>query len=231
MEAAKHIIGIDKVKIGDVLLCVMKGRMAEKVELKTGSKYTHAGICYSEDEVVDMTLDGIQKTKLSEFVADTDHVAVFRNPYIWSEDRNKELQTFLDNAITQGIKYDKRGVYTFTDRKATHQWSVHEKLLKFFEEGLQPDDHRKPKYVCSELIVASLIEIGVIDPSAAVLYKPDTYSTGDLSHDPTFGYFVGYLTPGTNDQVPDDDEFANGFTFSELIEAAKGMVSRPQLQQ
>lgn len=231
MESSKRIIQAQEIQTGDVLLCVLQGRMAEKVEINTCSKYTHAGICYSEDEIVDMTIEGIQKNKISEFIADAEYVAVFRNPYIWGGDRIEKLRQFLDAAITQGVKYDKRGVYTFTDRKAEHQWNVHEKILEYFENGLQPDDHKKQKYVCSELIVASFIEIGAIDTSASVFYKPDTYSAGDLSRDPTFGHFVGYLTSEKNNPIPDDDEFARGFTFYELIEAAKGMVSRPELQQ
>jgi hypothetical protein len=225
MNTTKKIVEFNQLQAGDVLLCVISGNTAEKVESITGSKYTHAGICYSKLEVVDMTLGGIQKTGISEFVANSEYIAIFRNPHIWNQGRVQKFHSFLDTAIDARLKYDKRGAVTFADRKKEHQWGLHGKLYKHFEEGLQPQDHKKLKYICSALVVASFIEIGFIQPSAAIAYQPDTLSAGDLGRDPTFGYFVGYLKSANSGEIPDDDEFANNFTLDELAIAEQDLVS------
>jgi hypothetical protein len=224
MNPIDRIINLNQLQTGDVLLCVIGGRLAEKVEHNTGSKYTHAGICYSAAEVVDVTFGGIQKTAAAEFVAGSEYVAVFRNPYIWNQKRVQAFHHFLDNAISASLSYDRTGARTFAERKEDHQLTLIDKLYEHFEKGLQAVDHRKPKYICSELVVAAFIEIGFILPSAAITYQCDTYSPGDLGRDPTFGFFVGYLKPETTKEIPKDDEFANKVTLGELKMAEDGLM-------
>jgi hypothetical protein len=216
MSPTDRIIAVDQLRTGDVLLCVLAGRLASKVEHHTGSKYTHAGICYNEAEVVDVTLAGIRKSGALAFVEGKEYVAVFRNPYIWNQGRVEALRQFLDSALTQQIGYDKSGARTFVERKADHDLTLLAKIHEHFEQGLQPVDHKKLEYICSELVVAAFIEIGYIQPSAAIVYQCDTYSPGDLGHDPTFGFFVGYLRPKNTGEIPADDEFARNVTLGEL---------------
>jgi hypothetical protein len=224
MNPNARIMALNQLQTGDVLLCVMGGRLAAKVEHNTESKYTHAGICYNEVEVVDVTLGGIQKAPAAQFVAGSEYVAVFRNPYIWNQNRVQAFHRFMDNAINARRKYDRTGARTFAERKEDHKLTLLAKLYEHFENGLQPVDHNKLKYICSELVVAAFIEIGFIQPSAAIAYQCDTYSPGDLGRDPTFGFFVGYLKPETTEEIPADDEFANKVTLGELKIAEDDMI-------
>lgn len=65
----------------------------------------------------------------------------------------------------------------------------------------------KNKYFCSELIVNCFIHTGFISQSAAIMYLPKVYSPGDLSRDPTFGIFYGYLTTEDINTIPIEDVF------------------------
>ena len=224
MNTANRIIALDQLQTGDVLLCVLRGRLAAKVAQNTGSNYTHAGLCYSDTDVVDVALGGIQKSAAADFVAGTEYVAVFRNPRIWSKNRVLALRHFLDTAIERCLKYDRKGASTFVERKEGHQLTLLAKLYEHFEKGLQPINHNKLEYICSELVVAALIEIGYIQTSAAIAYQCDTYSPGDLGHDATFGFFVGYLKPENTGEIPTNDEFANKVTLGELILTEQSMM-------
>ncbi|MET4448505.1 hypothetical protein ABIB75_006815 [Bradyrhizobium sp. GM2.2] len=46
--------------------------------------------------------------------------------------------------------------------------------------------------------------VGIIGDTAQIAYKADAYSPVDLYEDPTFGWFLGYITANPND-IPEDD--------------------------
>jgi hypothetical protein len=49
---------------------------------------------------------------------------------------------------------------------------------------------------------------GIIDESAHVAFPPDMFSPGGLHQEPTFGWFVGYITDELQ-RVPSDDPLLN----------------------
>ncbi len=53
----------------------------------------------------------------------------------------------------------------------------------------------KSRYFCSELVADCFVITGFVEPSAAVVYKPNATSPGALGRDPTFGIFVDILLP------------------------------------
>ncbi len=219
-----RIIDPNTLEPGDLLLCVMPGTVAEQVEQVTGSKYTHAGICYNSAEVVHMSVRGIKKEPVSRLLESSQRIAVLRNPYIWSVKRVEALKQFLDDALANRRRYDMEAAQKFETRKDEHRINLLARLHDHFENGLQPENHSKLRYICSDLVVAAFIEIGYIQPSAAIVYRGDTYSAGDLGRDPTFGYFVGYLKPDHSGDIPRDDEFANKVTLAELKIAEAEMI-------
>jgi hypothetical protein len=60
---------------------------------------------------------------------------------------------------------------------------------------------------------------GILDPSAAVVYRSDVISPGDLGRDPTFGTFCGYVSDVSGYNIPETDEFFHATTFHEIFEA------------
>jgi len=224
MNPSNRIIDISELKPGDLLLCVMSGNTAQQVEQATGSKYTHAGICYDSEQVVHMTLRGIRKHSASQLLNSSQYIAIFRNPYIWSPERLQAFRQFLDDALANRRRYDMHAAETFEFRRDEHRLNLLAKLYDHFENGLSPDNHNKLQYICSDLVVAAFVEIGFIQPSAAIVYKGDAYSAGDLGRDPTFGFFVGYLKPEGTEGIPVDDEFANKVTLGDLTVVANDMM-------
>jgi len=150
-------------------------------------------------------------------VARYDHLAVFRQPDVWSEDRIEGLRLFIDRVIASGAKYNFLGIGRFKKRKEIHDLTLHDQLRAFFDGKLEPVSSDKGKYFCSELVADCFVATGILDPSAAVMYKSDVTSPGDLGKDPTFGTFFGYISVVEGYLVPSTDDFINASTFDELF--------------
>ena len=105
----------------------------------------------------------------------------------------------------------------FVRRKENHELTLPKQLEAYVAGDLEPDSFSKEKYFCSELVADCFAAAGFLHPSAAVVYKADTYAPGDLGKDPTFGTFLGYLTLGDASQIPKNDEFINNVTFGEVF--------------
>lgn len=218
-----------ELKPGDVLLChcnPSKDLVAKMIHKITGSDYCHAAIYYGDSLAAESTAkDGIkkgkiEKVKVSELLSRYDHVAVVRQPDAWAGgDRTSALKLFIDKVVENEAKYNFSGVFTFKNRKELHESNVYEKLKIFFKEELAHISTEKHQYFCSEFVCDCFIAVGFIQPSAAILYQSDTYSPGDLSKDPTFGTFWGYLTDKTEYQVSENDHFYHTTTYDVLFGA------------
>jgi hypothetical protein len=211
------ILELNQLLAGDVLLCYGDGRLANKIAEQSGSKYTHAAICYSPTEAVESGGNSVAKVSIDELVSRYPHIAVLRNPSAWSNQRVLVMNEFLDNIIAKNVKYNLKGVIQFRENKENHEQSIMDQIAAYFERELQPDSYSKDAYFCSELVADCFVVTGFIDQSAAVLYKSSTVSPGDLGKDSTFGTFVGYLTSGDASVIPEDDEFINVATFAEVF--------------
>ncbi|VAW59267.1 hypothetical protein MNBD_GAMMA08-478, partial [hydrothermal vent metagenome] len=148
------------------------------------------------------------------------HVAVIRQPDAWAGvDRISALKLFIDKVVDNKAKYNFNGILKFKDRKEYHEANIYEKLNAFFTGNLAPASTNKHQYFCSEFVCDCFIAVGFIQPSAAVLYQSDTYSPGDLSKDPTFGIFWGYLTNDKGYQVSESDQFYYATTYDVIFGA------------
>ena len=218
-----RLINASQLKPGDVLLCVVEGDLAQRVERATESNYSHAAICYSSTEIVHVELRGIKKIPIELLVRGTKHIAVFRNPYLWRHPLYVEaLKGFLDKAIQNNVRYDRGSAEELMERRADHHLTLLAKLHAHFLDGLEPQSHEKLKYICSEFIVACFTGVGFIKPNARILYQCDTYTPADLGRDPTFGFLVGYIKHGNDYEIPTNDEFAKNVTLHETQLAELG---------
>lgn len=218
MSAEGKILDLNQLKAGDVLLCYGEGPIADKINKKTGSEYSHAAICYSATEAVDSGGGFVRKVAISDIVGYYSHVAVFRSPIAWSPQHVAAMNIFLDKVIGDKCKYNMAGLVGFVRRKENHELTLPKQLEAYFAGELEPDSFSKDAYFCSELVADCFAAAGFLHPSAAVVYKADTYAPGDLGKDPTFGTFVGYLTDGDAAEIPEDDEFINDATFGEVFD-------------
>jgi len=225
MSTNEKIISLDDVEAGDLLLCCGDDKTARKIEAQTDSRYTHSAICINSSEAVEAGLRGIEKNSIQQILSRYPFVAVFRQPDAWSKERIVAMNRFVDQIVESQLKYNIQGIRDFVEKKRNHQISLHDKLAAYFDGDLDPDSYQKEKYFCSELVADCFVATGFIAPSAAVVYKSDTYAPGDLGRDPTFGTFVGYLCSGEEFAIPDDDEFINNSTFEEIFGGSKPIQS------
>lgn len=229
MQTNSNFRDIKELKAGDVLLCQCdpaKDIVAKQIYDATGSEYCHAAIYYGDSLAAESTAKNglkkgrIEKINVSDLVSRYDHVAVVRQPDAWAGDnRVAALKLFIDKVVENQATYNFNGILKFKSRKEFHEANVQEKLASFFEGNLTPASTDKHQYFCSEFVCDCFIAVGFIQPSAAILYQSDTYSPGDLSKDPTFGTFWGYLTSKHNHKVGERDHFYNATTYDVLFGA------------
>lgn len=220
---------VTDLRAGDVLLChcdPAKDLVAKQIHGATGSEYCHAAIYYGDSLVAESTVkNGIKKGKIekvnvSDLISRCDYVAVVRQPDAWASDnRVAALKLFIDKVVENQAKYNFNGIVKFKSRKEFHEANIQEKLTDFFNGSLSPASTDKHQYFCSEFVCDCFVAVGFIQPSAAILYQSDTYSPGDLSKDPTFGTFWGYLTANKDHKINRSDHFYHAFTFDELFGA------------
>ena len=221
MNSDKHIIDQTSLIGGDIILCYGDGKkdlIAKGIEKVTGSKYKHAAICIDTTSAAESGMSGVKKESIKDIIKRYSHVAIFRQPDAWNQDRVNALKLFIDKTIETGAKYNFKGITSFSKNKSEHDKSIYQKLDSYFKGDLKSDAHEKGNYFCSELVVNCLTATGFISPSAAVLYKGDTFAPVDLGKDPTFGTFFGFIIPKNNYQIPETDDFYYNTTFSEIFE-------------
>jgi hypothetical protein len=202
---------------GDLLLFFKRQKTATEAQIAnlTGSQYTHAGICIEKGKIAHQTNDCVVIQTVGEAMAQVDHAAVFRRNDLWSEGRLAALRLFVTRAQAAKTSYNLRGFLKFLENRTHHLEHLQDDLNNYFDGTLQPESSLKGKYHCSEFVVACFTAVGIIDPSAAIVYRGSVIAPGELGRDATFGFFDGYVTPGG--QVPPDDEFINEQPYSEIL--------------
>lgn len=212
------ILNISEVTPGDVLLC-RSDYSGTSVSEVTGSKYAHAAICIGEGLAAEASGHRVKKIEIEKLVDAYDHVAVLHQPDCWSQRRVQRLQSFIDAAISRRAGFNCTGMRTFEESKKAHEESLIDKLSEFFEQAPASSVVDSSAYFCSELVAAAHVAVGIIDPSAAVVYEPSILSPSDLAQDFTFGIFRGYLVPYAEYVIPKDDEFALAPRLDEIFES------------
>ena len=202
-----HILNIDDVTPGDVLLCRSGSFDGGDIPEVTGSKYTHAAICVRPHWVAEASGRHVKVTQIENLLETYNHIAVLHQPDYWSPSRVEKLLLFIDAALKRRAKFNCYGVRNFVEQKAHHQENLNNKLYGFFEQSQPSPNAERDSYFCSELVAAAHVAVGIIEPSAAVVYDPSILAPGELANDFTFGIFTGYLIPYPEYNIPEDDEF------------------------
>ncbi|HLP62639.1 MAG TPA: hypothetical protein VK186_27615 [Candidatus Deferrimicrobium sp.] len=215
----KKLVSAEQLRAGDVILCY-KGKkidvIGRRIQKVTGSSYTHAAIYLSSGKAAESKICGVKTTDIYQLVNRYMHVAIFRQP-LWNSNRVKRLELFVEELLSKGAKYNSYGVLKFGHQRNIFEQTIFNDLNAFFEGKLIPPSPKKKHYFCSELVVDCFIYTGIIQPSAAVVYRSNVTSPGALGKDPTFGYFYGYLSCIENYQIPETDEFFDETTFNEIF--------------
>lgn len=163
----------------------------------------------SPTEIADARPGGVKIRPLRDLVNESVCVGVLRLPDVWDASRVAMLVEFVKGLESAGAKHNYAGVRRFQEMRTEHQDGLTRALEEFFEleeaGAVQSAGIGAGPIICSELVVARLIRIGYIQPSAAVVYSPCTQSPGDLLRDPTYGYLVGVLAPDPGFELPSDD--------------------------
>lgn len=176
-----------------------------RIRTATDSPYTHAAIALSSTEIADARPGGVRIRPLQHLVDGAACVLVLARDDIWDAGRLRQLRAYVEDLEALGARYNYADALRFEKNKARHQAGITQALEDFFEKSVSNGATNCGPFFCSELVVACLIHIGYIDPSAAVVYDPGTHSPGDLLRDATFGYLVGYLSNDPGFKVPADD--------------------------
>ncbi|SEN35788.1 hypothetical protein [Nitrosomonas marina] len=228
MQPNNNFRNVAELRTGDVLLChcdPSKDFVAKKINDVTGSEYCHAAIYYGDSLAAESRAKNgikkgkIEKVKASDLVSRYGHIAVVRQPDAWvSDNRVSALKLFIDKVVENQVKYNFEGILKFKNSKELHEFHIYEKLVSYFDDDLIPEPTDKHQYFCSEFVCDCFIAVGFLQPSAAILYQSNTFSPGDLSKDPTFGTFWGYLTDRNNYSVSDNDHFYYATPYDVLFD-------------
>lgn len=205
MEAFElcRIIEKNQVLPGDVLVAYSSS-VAEKSALLG---YSHAAICCGEGIVAESCVRGVRKNTIDELLEEYEHIAIFRQIHFWNESRLIKLNEFIDTAIASKARFNSQGIRDYEKAKIEHEINLQEKLTEFFDDEFEPPDPNQGVYFCSELVAAAFIAVGILAPSAAVVFDPRVMSPLDLARDATYGLFVGYLIPYEGYTISKEDPF------------------------
>jgi hypothetical protein len=192
---------------GDILLfrSFDQARMQQRISAETGSPYTHAAIYLGNNEIAESNPgQGVPIQTLSEDDKQNQVIGVLRSQTGFLHDRAANLRSFVDELAEQGAKYDFQGARSFKERHDAFAEGLLKHLADNYGVVTPSGEFAKRAYLCSALIVACYIVCGVIGDTAEAAYHPDVFSAGDLHRDPTFGWFLGYITNEPHRIGPDD---------------------------
>lgn len=149
----------------------------------------------------------MRKTTIDDMFGEYEHIAVFRQIDLWSPTRIQQLNDFIDAAISNKARFNSQGIRDYEKAKVDHEVNLLEKLTDFFDGSLKLPIPDQESYFCSELVAAAFIAVGILAPSAAVVYDPRVMSPLDVARDSTYGIFLGYIVPYEGYAVSQDDAF------------------------
>lgn len=196
---------IADIHAGDVLLCY--SRLTAEEETASGTGYSHVAITLPGGRVLQAD-KGVEVVSVESLFEDYDHIAVLREATaqeLWDDERLKALEEFAAKAI--GKPFNRIGLQRFPARKESYASDLMERVEGYFEGTTAQVQSDRGLYFCSELITAAFIYVGIIDPSAAVVFTPETFSPSDIAKDKVFGFFRGYVRHSPGYVVPNNDYF------------------------
>ncbi|NWA28165.1 hypothetical protein HX870_03185 [Pseudomonas gingeri] len=197
------ILEHDDILGGDVLLCYVP-EYRDKGDLLS-SGYAHAAICLDDTSIFEASTAGVKLTTVSSLLEEYAHVAVLRHTETWSPARLEALKKFANAQLDK--KFNKQGIKKYEKRKIQNHANVMTDIRKYFDGKLKPLSVDRAVYFCSELVVAAFISVGIIEESAAIIFKPEIFSPEDIAKDKIFGFFIGYLISYESYDIPVEDWF------------------------
>jgi hypothetical protein len=191
---------------GDILLfrAIEPDSLARRVSRTIRSPYTHSGIYVGGEEVLEAGDPKVEVRRLSDLDKKENVIGVFRSQMGFLDDRIAELRKFADTLVRNDAEYDWTGIRNFRQVKNQLEQELLEILDRDYGKVLTKDELERRSYFCSALVVACYIVCGVIGDTAQLAYKADAFSPADLHEDPTFGWFLGYITSSDN-AIPSND--------------------------
>ncbi len=200
------IIDKSAIQAGNVLLCYSPD-MTNKVEgLEYG--YSHVAICLNSSDVVESTSGGVKQTTIDNILEEYSHIAVLSSKEYWNKERVQMLRDFSESKI--GAQFNLNGIKEYKDRKEKNRETIMEQLQGYFDGSTPPVSPHNDVYFCSEFVTSVFIHVGIIDATATVIFRPNTYSPEDIGKDKAFGFFIGYIIPDSSYKIPEDDIFRTG---------------------
>lgn len=214
------IIDVDELRPGDILLHYGKWWKVVPFFVRrfTGSPYTHASIYLGNGEIAEATPPKVRKSLVANAIKESRHLAVFRSQMGFGKERNECLLNFVEEVINNKARYDFPGAWQVRNNKAflSHQENAYEKLDAFFSTNPTPRNQVRNAYFCSAFVARCYCQVGIIHPSAEVLFKPTMYSPKGLSEEPTFGHVFGYLTKH-GCAIPRNDPFLKRSSYKQIF--------------
>jgi len=192
----------EQLEFGDILLCYSSAIEGKAEELKNG--YSHAAI-NTQKGIIESSSGGVKITNITSLLNEYEHVAVLRNKELWSAERLSKLDKYSQKQL--GKKFNSVGMYKLPKRKEKLEDEATHKVEGYFDGSYKPPAYEKNTYFCSELITSAFIHVGIIDESASILLSPDTFSPEDIGRDKAFGFFVGYIVPDEEYNIPNNDTY------------------------
>jgi hypothetical protein len=134
-----------------------------------------------------------------------DHLAVLRAEDAWSQHRLQRLRDFANRHV--GKRFNAAGISQIEELKVQNIGTAMQQLEEYFATRRKMVSANRELYFCSELVGAAFIDAGIISDSAALFFRPETLTPGDLIKDKAFGFFVGFVPKFKEYEIPDDDWF------------------------
>jgi hypothetical protein len=214
------VLDFDDLLAGDILLfrAIAPDDTAQRISHASGSPYTHAAVYLGGGDIIEAGYPMVEKRQLIETDKRDYIIGVFRSQLGFSEGRVEALQTFADVLIASHTKYDLRGALKQKQTKTQFEEELLGLLTQHYGKVVSKEEFEQRSYFCSALVVACYTVSGVIGDTAQLAYKADAFSPADLHEDPTFGWFLGYITADRN-QIPPDDPLMAATLWRDLSDA------------
>ncbi len=225
MHKNSKIISEKELKAGDVLLCYKKYDLIASIIRKvTNGLYSHAAICISETNIAEsIPIKGISTVNKSEFLKKYDYVVVLRNPWTWNDKTTKKLNDFVKESIENKKKYNWPSACSVVHRRKLYNKNSFIIIQSSLSNGCNDDLPDIKKYFCSQFVTDCFLKTRIISKNAQCHYTPNRFHPSNLT-DPTFGFFVGYITSNESIKL-NNDYFYNQPILDEILKDASSTTT------
>jgi hypothetical protein len=204
---------------GDILVfrAIDPAPLTKRIARSTGSPYTHAAVYLGDMKVLEAGDQFVEIRSLDQSDKKDWIVGVFRSQCGFGEDRVRALMEFAETLVGNRLAYDKEGLKAFRGTRTKFEENLLDRLRLDYGKVMTKDELERRPYFCSSLVVAVYIACGIIGDTAQLAYQPDAFSPADLHREPTFGWFLGYVTDSTK-AIPAEDPLLTATSWRDASE-------------